>query len=125
MKKISEGLKMAVSTAQKLAKAKYQHEKRTLIATDVSKEKGEFYRATAMELGISLSKLVQIGVEEFIQNHAGENFSVTTQSQEQRLSAADKKLIEEFNRLPAETQKALIKLIQSINQNAKQDSFPE
>ena len=116
---------MAVSTAQKLAKAKYQHEKRTLIATDVSKEKGEFYRATAMELGISLSKLVQISVEEFIQNHAGENFSLVAQNQEQKLSAADKKLIEEFNQLPADTQKALIKLIQSINQNAKQDSFPE
>ena len=125
MKKISEGLKMAVSTAQKLAKAKYQQEKRTLIATEVSKEKGEFYRTTATEFGISLSKLVQNGVEEFIQNHAGQNLSLVAQNSEPKLSAADKKLVDEFNQLPVDTQKALIKLIQSINQNAKQDSFPE
>ena len=112
---------MSVSIAQKLAKAKYQQEKRTLIATEVSKEKGEFYRTTATEFGISLSKLVQNGVEEFIQNHAGQNLSLVAQNSEPKLSAADKKLVEEFNQLPVDTQKVIAKLIATINATKRAD----
>ena len=121
LEKILGGLKMSVSIAQKLAKAKYQQEKRTLIATEVSKEKGEFYRTTATEFGISLSKLVQNGVEEFIQNHAGENLSLVAQNLEPKLSAADKKLVEEFNQLPVDTQKVIAKLIATINATKRAD----
>ena len=95
------------------------------ILVRVKKGKKEEYQQSADSLGLGQAEMIRQAIEEFIQNHAGENLSLATQNQEQKLSAADKKLIEEFNQLPAETQKALIKLIQSINQNAKQDSFPE
>ena len=116
---------MAVSTAQRLARDKYRKEKRDQMTVEIPKGKREVYKLIAAELDRSLAQLIQDAVEEYGANHGGENLSLATQNQEQKLSAADKKLIEEFNRLPAETQKALIKLIQSINQNAKQDSFPE
>ena len=116
---------MAVSNAKRIAIKKYQQEKRDRLTVDVPKGKREEYKAKAAKLGLSLSVLIQKGVETYGVNHAGQNLSAASQNLEQKLSAADKKLIEEFNRLPAETQKALIKLIQSINQNAKQDSFPE
>lgn len=104
---------MAVSQAQKLAKAKYQQEKRSLIAAEVSKAKGEEYRAKAAELGISLSALIQRGIEEYICNRIGGEFTTTRPDS---LSASEKELIEVFNRLPDDAQKSLIKTCKAINQ---------
>ncbi len=118
---------MAISNAQKLAKAKYQREKRTLIAAEVSKDKGNFYRTSATELNLSLSKLIQNAVEEFIARRSTENLSLVDQAaistpaqQPEKLSTAEKNLLAEFNKLPVETQKLFLKLIQNFNaQNSK------
>lgn len=108
---------MAVSQAQKIAKAKYQQEKRTLIAAEVSKDKGEFYRVSAVGLGISLSKLVQNGVEEYISRHAGKDCleSLPTPT-EKSLSPADERLLDEFAKLSPGSQKALMQFLRTINQ---------
>ena len=104
---------MAVSQAQKLAKAKYQQEKRSLIAAEVSKTKGEEYRAKAVSLGISLSSLIQRGIESYIANHTGEDFTLSTPTPQ--MSQAEKQLLSDFNALPDDTKKALLKLIKAIN----------
>ena len=110
---------MAVSNAQRLAKAKYQHEKRALVASEVSKEKRDEYKAAAVKLGLSLSMLIQNGVEEFIERHGGEVIARPVSSkEEQTLTAADKRLVEEFNQLPDEVKSTVRKLIQQINQNS-------
>lgn len=109
---------MAVSNAQRLAKAKYQHEKRALVASEVSKEKRDEYKAAAVKLGLSLSMLIQNGVEEFIERHGGEVVARSVPSKEERLSSADKRLVEEFNQLPDDIKPTVRKLIQQINQNS-------
>lgn len=105
---------MAVSNAQKLAKAKYQHEKRALIASEVSKEKCDEYKAAAAELGLSLSMLVRFGVEEFIERHGGEVVARPVSSKEDSLSKDERKLVEDFNQLPDEFKPTVRKLINQL-----------
>ena len=108
---------MAVSNAQKIAKAKYQQEKRTLIAAEVSKDKGEYYRESAAALNISLSKLIQNGVEEYIRNHGGENtvHIVDNQAQE-KLTAEQRRLAEVVSKLPDKAQNQLFKFLESLEE---------
>ena len=103
---------MAVSQAQRLAKAKYQQEKRSIVAAEVSKAKGEEYRAAAKELGLSLAKLIQNGVEEYIQNHGGE---VVHKPEAEKLTAEEKRLLAAFAKLPKNAQINLIKTLESLS----------
>ena len=43
------------------------------LAVEIPKGKRDIYKTAAQELGLSLSVLIQIGVEEYIKNH-GEEF---------------------------------------------------
>ncbi len=104
---------MALSQAQKLAKAKYQQEKRSLIAAEVSKAKGKEYKQKAASLGLSLSALIQRSIESYGANHAGEEFMPPTPAP---MTADERKLIEEFNALPDDVRKSISKLIRQINQ---------
>lgn len=97
--------------AQRLAVAKFRSEKCDRIAADVPKGKREVYRTAAKELQISLASLIQNGVEEYIQNHAGEVVAVKPENQ---LSAADKKLLENFNSLSPKRQKVLRDIISEL-----------
>ena len=89
---------MAVSEAQKLAVEKYRREKRDQLAVDVPKGKRDAYKMIAAEKGLSLSQLIQNSVESFAGLHVGE-------------------LPEEFNQLPVDAQKHLMKFLKSINEN--------
>ena len=121
---------MAVSKAQQLAKAKYQQERRTLIAADVSKAKGESYKTKAAQLGISLSRLIQLAIEAYGDENLSvgsrdadlspvdtNNAPITCKQPEQNLSTEQKQIIEEFNKLPVETQKAFLKLLEPVFTN--------
>ena len=103
---------MAISNPQKLAKAKYQQEKRTLIAADVSKIKGEFYRESATKLNLSLSMLIQNGVEEYIQNRTSE--VVTEKREVETLTAEQRRLLENFARLPKSTRAKFTGLLEEV-----------
>lgn len=108
---------MAISESQKLSIAKYRQEKRDRLSTDIPKGKRAEYNAAAGHLGISLALLVQNGVEEYIRNHAGEEFKpTTTQDKQPRLSANEQELLEIFSRLPDDAQKGFIKSCKAINQ---------
>ena len=110
---------MAVSIAQQLAKDKYRKEKRDQMTVEIPKGKREVYKQIAADLGISLALLVQFSVEDYGRNHGSENALSIGAEESERFSAADRKLVEEFNQLPADTQKAITKLIATINQNLK------
>lgn len=90
------------------------------LAIWVKKGSRDNYKKSAAELGISLAALVQSGVEEYISNHAGE--VMTPQPKLEPLSAADKQLIDEFARLPADVQKCFLKTFKAINQTKGGDS---
>ena len=105
---------MAVSNAKRLSIAKYQQEKCDRITVDVPKGKREVYKAAAAKLGLSLSMLIQHGVESYGGGIATESF--TKPEKPESLSADERRLIDEFNRLPSDTRKALVKLVKSINQ---------
>ena len=103
---------MATSKSQMLAVAKFRAEKCDRIAADVPKGKREVYNAAAKELNLSLAKLIQAGVEEYIANHAGE---VVTVKPENQLSAEERRLLDEFNQLPGDAQKHLLKFVKAVN----------
>ena len=67
---------MATSKEQKkLIRVTYREKKYERLAVEIPKGKRDIYKVAAQELGLSLSRLVQNGVEEYIQNHTGEKFS--------------------------------------------------
>ena len=80
----------------------------------VKKGKAGEYKQAAAELGIGFWELIQSGVEEYIANHAGEKLPAA--KPEEKLTADEKKLAEEFSRLPTDAQKYLLKFVRAINQ---------
>lgn len=110
-----------VSDKRRISIRNYRQEKRDQLAVDVPKGKRDAYKQIAAELGISLSMLIQTAVETYGgKNHAGEDFKPASVVDTQpKLSQAEQKLISDFNRLPVDTQKAIAKLIQTINQNTQ------
>lgn len=111
---------MAVSQARKIAVRKYREKTYDTIGFDVKKGKRDEYKAAAAELGISLAGFLTAAAEEFIERHGGEVVARPLPSKEERLSSADKRLVEEFNQLPDDIKPTVRKLIQQINscQNA-------
>ena len=88
----------------------------------VYKGKREEYQQAAQDLGIGFWDLLQSGVEEFIASHIWSDFSPVkpasiTPPPAQKLSAEERNLLAEFNQLPADVQKSLLKLAKSINAN--------
>ena len=106
---------MATSKAQILAVAKYRKEKCDNISIDVPKGKKASYRQSAAELNLNLTALIQNAVEEFIARHSGEN-QATLSSPPLKLSVVEKNLLAEFNQLPVDTQKLILKLIHTLNE---------
>lgn len=110
---------MATAT-QILANANYRAKAYDRISIDVKKGKRDAYNAAAKNLDLSLSMLIQLGTEEFIQNHAGENFSMpvtdTTAKSvpEKKLTAAERKLVEAFARLPEKTRAKFAGLLENV-----------
>lgn len=108
------------SKAQLLAQAKFKQEKRDTLTIDLPKGTKDGYKTSAAAFGMSLTFLIQCGVEEFIQNHGGEvNFPaqtapITTQPAEQ-ISATQRRLLDAVNQLPTDAQKSLLKFLQSLN----------
>lgn len=91
----------------------------------VQKGKAEDYRQAARDLGIGFWELIQSGVEEFIARHPGGEFqalAVKTAKDvpEQKLTTEQKRLVEEFNKLPVDTQKIVVKLLKAINSPSNQ-----
>ena len=79
----------------------------------VRKGKREEYQQAAESLGLSFWAFLQKGVEEYISNHANEKIQLVTEKPES-LSAADRRLVEEFKSLSPKNQKALREIISEL-----------
>ena len=93
----------------------YKKENYDQILIRVKKGKREEYRLAAEEMGLGQMELFRRGVEEYIANHGGE--IPASSSKPESISVADKRLVEEFNQLPVDAQKSLMKFLKVINQN--------
>ena len=102
---------MPVSNSKRISIKKYQQEKRDRLTVDVPKGKRDEYKAKAGQLGLSLSMLIQNGVEAYGEN-SGE---VITPTQGEKLTSDQKRLLDEFGKMPVEVQKQTLKLIREIN----------
>jgi len=113
---------MAVSRPQQIAKDKYRQEKRDQITAEVPKGKRDAYKLIAAELNLSLSMLIQNGVEEYGRNHAGKDFLPTLPTPEAKsLSPADERLLDDLAKLPPDAQKAFRQLVRAITAPANDD----
>lgn len=108
---------MVVSNTKRIGIKKYQQEKCDRITADIPKGKRDAYKMIAAEKGLSLSQLIQNSVESFAGLHDGELLASVSTSKHEQISAADKRLVEEFNQLPVEAQKHLMRFLKSINDN--------
>ena len=108
---------MATAT-QILANANYRAKAYDRISIDVKKGKRDTYNAAAKDLDLSLAMLIQLGTEEFIQNHAGEKFSVPAKEAasvpEKKLNASERRLVEAFARLPEKTRAKFVGLLENV-----------
>ena len=108
---------MATAT-QILANANYRAKAYDRISIDVKKGKRDAYNAAAKDLDLSLAMLIQLGTEEFIQNHAGEKISVpgdvTAKSVPEKKLAAERRLVETFARLPEKTRAKFAGLLENV-----------
>ena len=81
------------------------------------------YQRAAADLGLGQAEMYRLAVEEFIANHAGGDFlpvvkpAPITSSPAEKLSSQEKTLLVEFNKLPTDVRKALLKTIKAINVN--------
>lgn len=117
IKSLKKGdLKMTVSNTKRIGIKKYQQEKCDRITADIPKGKRDAYKMIAAEKGLSLSQLIQNSVESFAGLHGGELPASVSTSTRESISAADKRLVDEFNQLPVEAQKHFLKAFRAINE---------
>lgn len=83
------------------------------LAIWIKKGRREEYKTNAAEFGLSLASLIQAGVEEYIQNHGGEVTPAPVV--EVKLPADQRRLVEEFNQLPPDARRQLVKFLQALN----------
>ena len=92
--------------------------KKDIVAVQVPKGKRDAYKIAAIELGLSLSMLIQRGVEEYVKNHVVEAPSVIEKPVvEETLTDAEIRLSENFSRLPKSVQRRFAGLIQDFAKN--------
>ena len=110
------GYRKSVSNAN----ANYHAKSYDRLVVDIPKGKRDAYKLIAAELDISLASLIQVGVEEYARAHAGEKFSVpvtdttTKPVPEKKLTAAERRLVETFGRLPEKTRAKFAGLLENV-----------
>ncbi len=107
---------MATSKAQKLAVRKYRANNYETVSFEVRKGKRAEYKQVAESLNLSLAEFFKRAAESYGNGATcppiGGNCPAQTQP---TLSADQKKLVDEFSKLPVDAQKHFIKAFQAIN----------
>ena len=99
-----------VTNAKRIANKKYRAKTYDTIGFDVPKGKRDEFKAKAAKLGLSLSMLIQRGVESY-----GEPSASNLPEQTQQLTTEQKIFDDEFSKLPADIQKHFLKVFKAIN----------
>lgn len=82
----------------------------------LQKGKRDEYKQAAEDFGISLRELVQTSVESFIAEKSYRDFeSLKPAPPAEKLSTEQKQLLAEFDKLPPDVQKSIVKMIRAIN----------
>ena len=102
---------MPISEARRQSQKKYKQEKCDRVTVDVPKGKREIYKQLADEMGISMSKLIQYGVDEFAQKYTNK---AIFHSQGDKLNAEQRQLIDTVDKLTPKARKQLIKFLESL-----------
>ena len=115
------------SESQIAAVKRYRAKTYDTIGFDVPKGKRDEYKQKAELLGMSLAKFLTNAAEEFIMRHAGEDWTANQLASAgvvmadgssgqagEVLSREEKRLLEEFRRMPADSQKHVRGLIRAI-----------
>lgn len=112
---------MATSESQKKAIKKYKEKNIELVAFETRKGKSAEYTQAAINLGLGKMEMIRLAVEEFIQRHLNEFAPVvkpapmTPQPTAEKLSTQERTLLDEFNQLPVDAQKSLIRFLKNVN----------
>ena len=83
------------------------------LSVNLPEGKRDAYTAAAHTFGISISGLVQLGVEEFIAHHADEESAKKVKACE-KLSAQERRLLKAFDALPKESRAIVLKLVEDF-----------
>ena len=112
-----------------MSDAEYKKNKYDRLAFLSPKGKGKEYRQAADDFGLGLSEMIRIAVETYIADRSLHDLPVkpapmAKESPSEKLSTQEKTLLDEFNRLPVDVQKAFLKTFKAINatQNADNQS---
>ena len=105
-----------------MSTAEYRKEKYDNVSFKVPKGKRQEYQQAAADFGIAQSEMFRQAVEIFIAEKSLQDLPLNpapmkTQKPENSLSSEQKKILDEFNQLSIETQKAFMKLFKTINSN--------
>ena len=109
---------MATSNAQKLAVQKYRAKTYDTIGFDVPKGKREEFKMRASKLGLSLAKFLFLAAEAY-----GGDFLPVNPAPIEKISAEERRLLDEFNKLPPDVQKSIAKMIRAINAELERDKI--
>lgn len=109
---------MATTKAQKLATQKYRAKAYDTIGFDVPKGKREEFKTIAAERGLSLARFLLLAAESYAGFESVESIKPASMNKQptEKLSAQEKTLLDEFNRLPVDAQKALLKFLKTLNE---------
>ena len=82
------------------------------------KGKKEEYRQAAEDFGLGLTEMFRLAVETFIAERSLYDLPVKPAPKtppEEKLSSEERKLLDEFSKLPPDVQKSIAKMIRAIN----------
>ena len=108
-----------------MSTAEYKKGKYDRLNIYIPKGDGEEYKQAANDFGLGLSEMIRLAVETYIADRSLHDLSVkpapmAKESPSEKLSTQEKTLLDEFNRLPVDVQKAFLKTFKAIN--AAQDA---
>ena len=93
----------------------------------VKKGKREEYQQAAQDFGIGFWELIQTAVETYIADRSLHDLPVKpapiSKPESPKLSAEERRLLDEFNKLPPDVQKSIAKMIRTINAELDRDKI--
>ena len=110
-----------------MSTAEYQKAAYDRIGLVVKKGKREEYQQAAQDFGLTLSELLKISIETYIADRSLQDLPVKpapiSKPESPKLSAEERRLLDEFNKLPPDVQKSIAKMIRTINAELDRDKI--
>lgn len=102
---------------QEYKKANYDQ-----VSIRVKKGKREEYQQAAENFGLGYAEMIRLAVETFIAERSLQDLpvkpaSMNKQPTAEKLTSSERTLLDEFNQLPTDAQKSLIRFLRSVNQH--------